>query len=201
MVNLQTSQANEPIKLPPPQLDSGLPLMKALQLRQSTRNFDSKQLNLQDLSNLLWAAFGINRKESGKRTAPSAMNWQEIDIYVALKNGTFLYDAKSHILKPINDKDIRKLTGKQYFVEEAPVNLIYVADWNRMKYANEENKIIWSAVDAGSIMQNVYLYCASQALATVARGLFDKEALSKALHLNPEQKVILCQTVGYPKKI
>lgn len=193
------AQGPKPIQLLAPEIGIGKPLMKALQLRQSSRTFDTKALSLQDLSNLLWAADGINRPESGKRTAPSAMNWQEIDIYVALPEATYLYDAKANVLNPVVDKDLRELTGKQPFVKDAPLNLVYVADGKRMRNANEEDQKLYSAIGAGSMVQNVYLYCASQGLASVVRGMVDRPALAKALSLRPEQRIILAQTVGYPK--
>jgi SagB-type dehydrogenase family enzyme len=153
----------------------------------------------QELSNLLWAAFGINRPESGKRTAPSAMNWQEIDVYVALPEALYLYDAKMNALNVIASKDLREATGRQPFVAGAPLNLIYVADAAKMKNANEQDQSFYAAADAGFIAQNVYLYCASQGLATVIRGLVDRQALAKAMNLRPAQKVMFAQTVGYPK--
>jgi SagB-type dehydrogenase family enzyme len=174
--------------------------MQVLKLRQSSRNFDTKLLPLQELSNLLWAAYGINRPENGKRTAPSAMNWQEIDIYVMMQGGTYMYDAKSNSLLLITEKDLREATGKQSFVKEAPLNLVYIADEKRMTRANGEDRIRWSSADAGFIGQNVYLYCASQGLAVVVRGMVDRETLTQELKLRPEQKIILSQTVGYPKQ-
>lgn len=190
----------KPIELPPPQTDTGMPLMRALKERKTTRRFSSKQLPPQVLSNLLWAAFGINRKDSGKRTAPSAVNWQEIDIYVARADGLYFYEAKSHRLKPILSEDIRETTGRQNFTQQAPLNLIYVADRSRMGGADEEQKDFYSAADTGFISQNVYLLCASEGLATVVLGLVDKPALDKKMGLGSEQKVILTQPVGYPEK-
>jgi SagB-type dehydrogenase family enzyme len=202
IIFLSTSftQDLKPIQLPPPHTEIGKPLMQVLKLRQSSRIFDTKPLPLQELSNLLWAADGINRPEIGKRTAPSAMNWQEIDIYVAMQKGTYMYDAKSNSLFVINKKDLRESTGKQSFVKEAPLNLVYIADEKRMTRASDEDKIRWSSADAGFIAQNVYLYCASQGLAVVVRGMVDRETLAKELKLRPEQKIILSQTVGYPKQ-
>jgi SagB-type dehydrogenase family enzyme len=193
------AQELKPIQLPPPQLDIGKPLMQALKLRQSTRSFASKPLPLQEVSNLLWAADGINRPESGKRTAPTAMNWQEVDVYVVLKDGAFLYDPKLHSLNPINSDDLREVTGRQPFTKEAPVNLVYVSDRARMSRASDEDKMLWGGADVGFIAQNVYLYCASQGLAVVVRGMVDREKLTTALKLRPEQKIILAQTIGYPK--
>ena len=152
------------------------------------------------LSNLLWAAFGINRPDTGKRTAPSAMDWQEIDIYVATSEGLYLYEAKGHTLKLIMPDDIRSLTGRQDFVKEAFANLIYVADFSRMGNAPKADKELYSAADTGFISQNVYLYCASERLATVVRGSIDRQALAKAMKLRPDQKIILAQSVGYPRK-
>ena len=193
------SQELGSIHLPSPQKEIGMPLMKALELRQSTRSFDTTALPMQEISNLLWAADGINRPESGKRTAPSAMNWQEVDIYVFLAQGTFLYDAKSNTLQSIQGRDLRELTGKQGFVKDVPLNLVYTVDERRISRASDEEKNRWSAADVGFIAQNVYLYCASQGLAAVVRGMIDRDALIKALKLKPEQKIILAQSVGYPK--
>ena len=192
------SQAVGPIVLPEPEMDGGKPLMQALSDRKTSRSYSSEALPDQVLSNLLWAAFGINRPESGKRTAPSAVNWQEIDIYVALEQGLYIYDAQGHILRPVRAGDIREATGKQDFVGDAPVNLIYVADYSRMGSASEENKDFYSAADTGFISQNVYLFCASEGLATVVRGLIDREMLSQRMNLSGEQRIILAQTVGYP---
>ena len=198
-VSLLCAQELKPIQLPPPQTEIGKPLMQALKLRQTSRAFASKPLPLQELSNLLWAADGINRPDSGKRTAPSAMNWQEVDVYVALPDALYLYEAKTHTLTPVVAKDLREATGAQSFVKDAPVNLVYVADSTKMKRASAEDKTIYSAADAGFIAQNVYLYCASQGLAVVVRGSVDRLALSQAMKLRPEQKIVLAQTVGYPK--
>ena len=188
----------ETIELPAPQKTGGMPLMEALNARQSQREFSEKELSTQMLSNLLWAANGINREKSKKRTAPSAMNRQEIDIYVAMKQGLFLYDGIQNILKPVLDKDIRELTGKQDFVANAPVNLIFVADFTKMGDSGLEDKIFYSATDTGFISQNVYLFCASQGLATVVRGWVDKEKLALEMELRQDQMIVLAQTVGYP---
>ena len=193
------AQEAKPIQLPPPQTEIGKPLMQALKLRQTSRSFDSKPLPLQELSNLLWAADGINRPDSGKRTAPSAVNWQEVDVYVALAEALYLYDPKTHSLTLVVAKDLRAATGKQDFVKDAPLNLVYVADQSRMKTTSEDDKRLYSGTDVGFIAQNVYLYCASQGLAVVVRGSVDRSSLAQAMKLRPEQRVILAQTVGYPK--
>jgi SagB-type dehydrogenase family enzyme len=188
------------VGLSKPQMDTGAPLMKALKERKTTRSFDSKKLPPQVLSNLLWAAFGVNRLESGKRTAPSAMNRQEIVIYVALPEGVYLYNAREQRLDPVLAKDIRQYTGEQTFTQSAPVNLIYVADYSKMGKAGTADKDFYSAADTGFISQNVYLYCASEGLATVVLGWVNKPALAKIMKLRPDQKIILTQPVGYPKK-
>ena len=188
------------IQLPAPQMEGGKPLMQALKARCTTREFSNEALPLQELSNLLWAACGINRPEKGLRTAPTAMNRQEIDIYVACADGLFLYDAKANALNLVVAQDLRGATGKQPFVKDAPVNLVFVADYTRMGESPKEVQDFYSAMDTGYISQNVYLYCASAGLATVARGWVDKEPLAKAMNLAPGQKILLAQTVGYPKK-
>jgi len=192
------ADALKPIDLPKPQTDIGNPLMQTLKDRHTSRSFSERPLSDQTLSNLLWAAFGINRPESGKRTAPSAMNWQEIDIYVATPEGVFLFNAADHRLEPVLSKDIRAETGRQGFVADAPVNLVYVADYSKMGSADPDRKQFYSAADTGFIAQNVYLYCASEGLGTVVRGSVDHSALAKILNLKADQHVTLAQTVGYP---
>jgi len=193
------SQDLKNIQLPQPQTEIGKPLMQVLKLRQSTRSFDTKPLPLQELSNLLWAAYGINRPESGKRTAPSAMNWQEYDIYVVLQEGVYVYDAKENILNQIAKGDYRELCGGQDFVKSAPLNLVYVADFSRIKKMNNEDLSPFVGMDSGFIAQNVYLYCASQGLGAVVRAGIDGNKFSETLKLKSDQKVILAQTIGYSK--
>ena len=189
-----------PIPLIKPQMDSGRLLMNVLKERKSSRDFSDKKLPIRVLSNLLWAADGINRPPSGKRTAPSAMNWHEIDIYVATEQGLYLYDAQYHRLTPVLAQDIRVHTGTQPFVGDAPVNLIYVANLTKMGAIAKESKDFYSALDTGVIAQNVNLYCASEGLATVMRGMINREHLAQIMKLGPEQQIILAQTVGYPRK-
>ena len=187
----------ETVQLPEPQRTGGMPLFEALDNRQSIRSFSPQQLSSQDLSNLMWSAFGVNR-EDGRRTAPSARNWQEIDIYLIMKGGWYLYDHQEHILIKKGDEDLRKYAGTQDFVATAPLNLIFASDHDRMTGANEENRAFYSATDVGFISQNVYLFCASEGLATVVRGLVDRDRLREVLNLRSSQHVILGQTVGYP---
>jgi len=193
--NLAAQQAD--IQLMKPDLTSGKPLMLALNERSSHREFNEKELTQQHLSDLLWAACGINRTESGKRTAPSAMNWQDVDVYVILKTGIYLYNGKEHKLALIVEGDHRVAAGSQDFVAKAPVNLIYVSDYSRMTKASEEDMEFYSGFNTGFISQNVYLYCASENLNTVVRASVDREVLHKLMHLKPEQHVVAGQTVGY----
>ena len=185
------------LPLPKPRTDGGKPLLEALQERRSTRAFRPDPLPPEILGNLLWAAFGVNRPD-GHRTAPSAMNHQEIDVYVATADGVYVYDARAHALRKVHGRDVRAATGRQDFVATAPVNLVLVADWSRMSRVPEEKKPVWSAVSAGAIVQNVYLFCASEGHATVVRGTFDESELARALNLRPEQKIVVAQTVGWP---
>jgi len=194
-----SAEAAEAINLPPPQISGGMPLMQALQARQSTREFSSRTLPPQMLSDLLWAAQGVNRPATGKRTAPSAHDWREIDVYVTRADGVFVYEPDAHLLRKVLDRDVRALTGRQDFPAAAPLNLVYVADTRRMVDADAEQKAFYSAADTGFIAQNVYLFCASAGLGAVVRGAVDRDALAIALGLGPHQRIILSQTVGYPK--
>jgi nitroreductase len=188
------------VPLPPPQTDGGMPLMKALALRATSRSFAPDPLPPQTLSNLLWAAWGINRPGEGKRTAPSARNVQEIDVVVVRVDGAWVYDAAANALKPLAAGDHRALCGVQEFVREAPVTLVLVADRARAKGAKGGVDDSWMWADAGFIGQNVYLFCASEGLATGVRALIDRPALSKALGLGEGKEILLAQSVGYPKK-
>ncbi len=193
------AQELKPIVLPEPNMESGKPLMQVLKARSTSRDFSDKKLSRQQLADLLWAAFGVNRPETGKRTAPSAMNWREIDLYVALEDGLFIYDAKAHSLQPVLAQDIRAATGIQAPAAVAPVNLVYVADFDKIKGVTKHDMEFYSATDTGFIAQNVYLYCASEGLNTFVRGLIDKPALSATMNLRKSQKIILAQSVGFPK--
>ena len=183
------------IKLVAPEKTGGMPLMEALNKRHSSRNISSKKITDQELSNLLWAAFGISRDESGKRTAPTANDTRAMDVYVIMENGTFKYSAEAHSLDLVTEKDLRNFAGKQDFVYTAPVNLVYVADYSKLKEGSD--KEIYSGAHAGFISENVYLYCTSAGLGTVVRAWVDKENLAKEMGLKETQKIILAQTVGY----
>jgi SagB-type dehydrogenase family enzyme len=186
------------VPLPPPDREGGAPLMRALARRHSSRAFRAEPLSLQQLGDLLWAADGINRPADHEHTAPSAMNAQEIDIYAALAAGLYRYDAERHALVLESATDMRALTGLQEFVDHAPLDLIYVADHDRLKLVPAAAREVYAAACAGAIAQNVYLYCASAGLATVVRGWFDRGALEKALGLGTDHHVVLAQTVGLP---
>ncbi len=188
------------IKLPAPQTDGGKPLMQALKVRQSAREFGPEKLAPQVLSNLLWAAWGINRPD-GHRTAPSASNRQEIDVYVTLPEGAFVYDAKAHALNPVAVGDLRAATGTQPFPATAALNLVFVADTSKVsRPATDPQQAMNLGADAGYISANAYLFCASEGLATVVRASVDRPALAKALKLKDTQVIVLAQSVGYPKK-
>jgi nitroreductase len=193
------AQALKPVKLPAPQTDGGRPLMQVLKERKSTREFGHGTLSVQTLSNLLWAAFGINRPD-GRRTAPSAMNWQEVSIYIAAPDAVYIYDAQANAINPVVAGDFRAATGTQSFVKDAAINLVYVSDLSKAGNDPGTDAEMYTAADVGFIAQNVYLYCASEGLAVVVRASIDKPALTKILHLQARQKIILAQSVGYPKK-
>lgn len=186
------------IPLPPPQTEGGRPLMEALKLRRSTREFKRANLSDQALANLLWAGFGVNRPESGNRTAPSAMNSQEADIYVALAQGLYLYDAKANELKAVSGEDLRAKTNRQPSIKDASAVLIFVADLSRLAKAKEEMRPLYAEFSAGCISQNVSLYCSSAGLATFVYDL-DRAPLAAAMKLKPRQRIILAQAVGFPK--
>jgi len=197
-LGLIPGQELKPVALPTPQTSGGKPLMQALKERKSVRDFGPEQLSRQTLSNLLWAAWGINR-EDGRRTAPSASNRQEIDVYVILADGAYLYDAKTNALKPVARTDMRKLAGTQAYVADAPVNLVYIADTAKLG-GDDAAALATANADTGFIAQNVYLFCASEGLGTVVRGSVNRADLGKAMNLRAEQRIILAQTVGYPGK-
>jgi len=182
--------------LPSPSLSGGMPLISALASRRSQREFAPEPLPEQTLSDLLWAAAGINRHDVGGRTAPSAMNAQEVQLYVAMPQGLFLYEPARHGLQLIVASDVRPVTGKQDFVDTAPLELIYVADHSRMKLVPAAQREAFAFACAGAMAQNVYLYCASERLATVIRAWFDREALARAMGLQSDHQLLLSQTVG-----
>jgi SagB-type dehydrogenase family enzyme len=185
--------------LPPAQTDGGKPLMQVLKERRSTRDLTDAPLTAQQLSNLLWAAFGVNRAD-GRRTAPSARNWQEIDVYVVMADGSYVYDAPAHALRRVAAQDLRAAAGTQAHARQAALTLVYVADTRRMEGAAESSRAELAAADAGFIAQNVYLFCASEGLGTVVFASIDRDRLAQALSLDRSQRIVLAQSVGWPAK-
>jgi len=185
------------VTLPAAERHGGLPLYEALAVRHSSRAFAPAPLPLPVLSQLLWGAYGVNRPDGG-RTAPSALNAQEVDVYAALPQGAYRYDASSHVLRLAAAADIRRVTGYQDFVDDAPLDLVFVADYSRMRLVPAAQRESYAAAAAGAISQNVYLCAASAGLATVIRAWIDRRAIADALGLTHDQHVLLSQTVGYP---
>ena len=192
-----TGQIIEKVTLPDPQKTGGMPLFEALSKRQSSREYSTQELDTQKISDLLWAAFGINRPD-GRRTAASARNWQETDIYVITPSGWYIYGPVQHVLLKMGTEDIREQAGSQAHVKTAPIVLVYVADYARMLNTTDENRDFCSVAGAGFISQNVYLYCASEGLSTVVFGQVEKEKLRILFNLKTDQKITLGQAVGYP---
>ena len=191
------AQTLSPIQLKAPEKKAGLSVMETLANRHSTREFSNKKLTLQELSNLLWAANGINRPEKGMRTAPSAMKAQEVDVYVCMEEGAFLYDAKSNQLQPVIQEDLRGLVGgKQTFVKNAPVVLLMVSDLSKLPGGNSEQTKLMAAIDAGIVSQNISIACSGLGLITVPRASMDKEALAQKLKLKSTQLLLMNNPVG-----
>ena len=186
------------IALPPPRTAGGLPLMQALQRRESRRSFAPQPLEPQELSDLLWAAAGVNRTELGGRTAPSALNAQEVSVHAAMADGLYRYLPAEHALERTADTDMRAVTGYQDFVDTAPLDLVYVADLSAASLVPVAQREAYAQVAAGAMAQNVYLFCASAGLATVIRAWLDRSALARAMQLHADQMVLLAQTVGRP---
>ncbi len=186
------------IQLPKPRRSGGKPVIDVLATRETVREIKPDKLPLQVLSEVIWAAFGISRPQLSKRTAPSAKNCQEIDVYVSLEDGLYLYRPDSHTLEGVREADLRAASGNQEWVADVPVNLVYVADTNRMGELDRDEWEYLSAADTGFIAQNVYLYCTSEGLATVVRGNLDKPALAQKMGLADNQRIVLAQSVGYP---
>jgi nitroreductase len=195
---LALAQEPQALDLPPPRSGAGKPLIEALRLRRSIREYSNRALSAQILSDLLWAAFGINRPASGDRTAPYWRHVMVVDIYAAMADGVWLYEPKAHKLLPHLGSDIRAQTGTQDFVAKAPLNLVYVAHGERMGDIAAEDRRLYASVDTGFIGQNVYLFCASEGLATVFRAAVDYGKLARTLELGAGQFVTFAQTVGYP---
>ncbi|MDX9932440.1 MAG: SagB/ThcOx family dehydrogenase [Bacteroidales bacterium] len=194
-----SASAQSVINLPAPVTTGGKPLMDVLSERHSGREFLDSAMSDQQISNLLWAAYGVNRSESGKRTAPSARNMQEFDIYVALKKGLYRWNSANNQLEPIKSGDFRGRIGRQTFVASASLVLIFVADYDRMGKMEEASKEFYSAADCGYISQNVYLFAASENLSTVVLGSVERESVAQLLGLKTTQKIVFAQPVGFSK--
>ncbi|MDR1726028.1 MAG: SagB/ThcOx family dehydrogenase [Bacteroidales bacterium] len=183
------------IILPEPQKDGGKPLMDCLRERKSLRKFSHHPLDMQILSNLLWASYGINR-DDGRRTAPTARNAQDITLYVAMENGIYLWESRKNVLMLVRDGDFRMETGKQDFVKDAQWNIIIVSDISKYGEKEDISAVKYGAMSAGYVSENMYLFCASADLATVARGMFDQNTLKKLLQLTDQDMVMLVHSVG-----
>jgi len=179
------------IKLLAPDTLSGMPLMQAISRRKTDRQFDTRNLSLKQLSEILWVANGVNRK-NGKRTVPSAMAQYPLQTYAVLINGIYFYNVEKHQLEPAVKGNFRALAGKQNFVETAPLNLLFIA-----KARNENDNYNAAMLDSGYCGQNVYLYCASEGLRCVVRAGVQEAELLKVMKLDTGYKFILAQTVGY----
>ena len=195
------------IQLPEPRTSGGTPLMDAIKARRSTRKYSPTPLSLQELSEVLWAAYGLTRdyagtgiRTTGSHAAPAAHNWQELDLYLATVEGSYLYDWRGHRLEGVLSEDIRHLTAheEQPFVLEVPMILIYVADLARMDHSDDWDKSVFPWADSAAAVENVYLYCASADLATVCRAKFDRAPLAAAMGLRSDQLITFSQPVGYP---
>ena len=192
--------ADKVIRLPKPDMNRGGTVMKALADRHSTREFAAKALSMADLSDLLWAANGVNRPESGKRTAPSAMDKQDVDVYVVLPQGTYLYDAKAHQLNLVSEGDHRDaVAGGQAFVKTAPVSLVLISDLSRFGDAKSARSQLMGAMDSGIVSQNISIFCSAANIATVPRASMDNEQLKKVLKLKDSQMPMMNHPVGYFK--
>ena len=187
---------SQDISLPKPQNTKEVSLYEALMMRKSSRSFSSKKLTEQQLSDVLWAANGVNR-EDGKRTAPSARNCQEIDIYVYTSDAVYLYDANANMLRFVLKGDYRKEVAMQPFVSDAPILLMFVANYDKMKGMDDEAKAFYGATDAGYVSQNVYLHCAATKMATVVLGSIHRDKIKNMLKFNG--KAILGQPIGFEK--
>jgi SagB-type dehydrogenase family enzyme len=192
------AQSAKDIKLNVPNKKTGSPFMQALADRASVREFSTKELSVQQLSDLLWAANGVSRAD-GRRTAPSAMNRQDVDVYVIMKSGAYLYDANNNILKLVAEGDFREyVAGRQTSVKDAPVSLVLVSDLSRFGKSDDKTKL-FAAVDVGTVCQNINVFCAATGLATVPRASMDEDKLKEVLKLTDNQLLLMNNPVGYKK--
>lgn len=187
------------VKLPEPDKNVSMTLYQALQQRKSVREYSTKDIDDMKLSQLLWAAVGINRPD-GHLTAPTAINAQDITVYVCRKDGAYLYVAKDNTLQKVSDKDLRKsVASAQAFAADAPISLVIVTDNAKFRGGSTNGPTISGAIDAGYVSQNIDLACEALGLCTVPRATMDKEALKKELKLTDSQNPILNHPIGYKK--
>lgn len=198
-INLSADELT-PVRLPAPSINKNYSLGKAFMERRSIRSFSDKEISLQDLSNILWCANGINRPDSGGRTYPSAMNKQDIEIYVFLKTGAYYYDFKDNVLNPVSTGDFRASLGSQAYVATAPLNLIYVSDISKLSFEKDkEMKLMTAGIDAGHCSQNVYLYCSASGIGAVVRTSVDRKTIGNILKLKEGSMVVMGHTIGFAK--
>lgn len=205
------AQALQPIKLNPPDTTRGLPLMRALAVRASATVWSDRELTLQDLSDLLWAANGLNRPDENKTTASSAMNAHDVDVYVFMTSGAFVYDYRTHQLTPVAPGDHRATILTQRpsrpgaqastpaSAPEAAIQIVLVSDAARFRAGSDEQRYEWGALDAGIVSQNISLFCAATGLKTRPRAMMDQEKIQEILQLRPAQHVLLNHPVGYSR--
>lgn len=190
---------SQDMELPAPVKSGGMPLRDALSARKTLRNFSDRMLTPQELANLLWAANGLNRPD-GRRTAPTARNASEIELYVILSSGVYLYDVQKNKLKLVLKEDIRNMAGTQEFTADAPVNILYVVDYTKINWdIPMEKKRQYGAVDSGFIGQNIYLHCASEGMSNVFRGMIDAPLLHQKLKLPETKEVLYAHSIGFPE--
>lgn len=195
------AQPDTIIKLPAPDLNRGEPVMKALTNRSSTTYMDTRHMSLNDISDILWAANGINRPESGKRTAASAINAQDVDVYLFLKKGAYIYNPKLHQLELVTEGDHREiLAGRQEWVKDASQIILLVSDTSRFTRGDEQQKLRWAWIDCGIVSQNIMLLCASEGFLTRPRAIMEHDKVSKVLGLNEQHIPVLNLPVSYEKE-
>jgi SagB-type dehydrogenase family enzyme len=195
------AQELKPIALNLPDKTRGLTIMQAFEKRASASVFSSEKLKLQDLSDLLWAANGINRPDLKKRTAPSAMNSQDIDIYVFMSDGVYLYNATGNTLDPVVSGDQRlSVAGRQAEFAQASVILLLVSDVSKFSGSDDSGKLSIAAMDAGIVSQNISIFCAGTGLITRPRATMDQPKLKEILKLKDYQHPLLNNPVSYPVK-
>lgn len=201
ILNITIDAQDKIVKLNPPELDKGFLVMQAFKMRASASEFDTTKLSLQDISNLLWAANGINRPESKKRTAPSARNVKDIDVYICIEEGVFFYDPDNHSIVLIREGDYRSIVSNtQPNMAKAPLFCILVSDFSRFPSSTDSNKNFWATADAGIVSQNISIFCSGMNFLTRPRAQMDHNKLHELLKLKKSQRLILNHPVSYRKR-